>query len=72
MIVSFLSLFCSSLGQRCLWTRRKLRQPAFMLRLFSLRGGDGEEKVEISAVELESLRSELADLEEREALLKAR
>ncbi|KAL8138949.1 hypothetical protein V2J09_004950 [Rumex salicifolius] len=76
VIVSFLSLFCSSLGPGCLRTRRKLK-PAFMMRLFTLRGlpftgGDGEDKVEISAVELESLRSELADIEEKEALLKAR
>lgn len=48
-----------------------------MLNLFSLRGlpwgsdADGQEKVELSATELGSLRSELADLEEREAHLKA-
>ncbi|KAJ7952149.1 Pleckstrin-like (PH) domain protein [Quillaja saponaria] len=48
-----------------------------MLNLFTLRGlpwgsgTDGEEKVELTAAELESLRSELADLEEREAHLKA-
>ncbi|KAM5572153.1 hypothetical protein ABKV19_012290 [Rosa sericea] len=59
------------------WGRRKLRTAARMLNLFSLRGlpwgssTDGEEKVELSAVELESLRTELADLEEREAHLKA-
>nr|XP_011463989.1 PREDICTED: uncharacterized protein LOC101315338 isoform X2 [Fragaria vesca subsp. vesca] len=61
------------------WSRRKLRTAAHMLKLnfFSLRGlpwgssTDGEEKVELSAVELESLRTELADIEEREAHLKA-
>ncbi|CAN6718555.1 unnamed protein product [Malus baccata var. baccata] len=48
-----------------------------MLKFFSLRGlrwgssTDGEEKVELTAVELESLRSDLADLEEKEAHLKA-
>lgn len=59
-----------------LWTRRKLRR-TFMLNLFTLRklswGSDtvGQEKVELTAAEVESLRSELADLEEREAHLKA-
>ncbi|XP_050379118.1 uncharacterized protein LOC126796350 isoform X1 [Argentina anserina] len=61
------------------WSRRKLRTAAHMLKLnlFGLRGlpwgsgTDGEEKVELSAVELESLRTELADIEEREAHLKA-
>lgn len=62
--------------QNSLSGRKKLRSAAFMLRLFSLRGlrftsENGEEKVELSAVELESLRSELADVEEREAHLKA-
>ncbi|ESQ54952.1 hypothetical protein EUTSA_v10026064mg [Eutrema salsugineum] len=46
-----------------------------MLNLFTLRRlpwvSDGQEKVELSAAELESLRSELSDLEEREAYLKA-
>ncbi|MCI17080.1 pleckstrin-like (PH) domain protein, partial [Trifolium medium] len=48
-----------------------------MLNLFTLRklswGSDngGQEKVELTAAELESLRSELADLEEKEAHLKA-
>jgi hypothetical protein len=48
-----------------------------MLNLFTLRGmpwassTDGQKKVRLSAVEVESLRSELADLEEREAHLKA-
>lgn len=45
------------------------------LNLFSLRpwgsSTDGEEKVELSAVELESLRTELADIEEKAAHLKA-
>ncbi|XP_027339987.1 uncharacterized protein LOC113853674 isoform X2 [Abrus precatorius] len=57
-------------------TRRKLRT-AFMLNLFTLRGlpwgssSGGQEKVELTVAELESLRSELADIEEREAHLKA-
>lgn len=74
---SFLSSFCSSLGDSYQWTRRQLRTtPSSMMKFLSLRGipfigVDGEEKVEISSVELESLRSELADLEEREAHLKA-
>ncbi|KAJ0048565.1 hypothetical protein Pint_14925 [Pistacia integerrima] len=61
----------------CLWTRRKLKSAASMLNMFSIRGlpwissPDGQEKVEVSAAELASLRSELADLEEREAHLKA-
>ncbi|CAI8619576.1 unnamed protein product [Vicia faba] len=59
-----------------LWTPRKFRT-SFMLNLFTLRrlswGSDtgGREKVELTAAEVESLRSELADLEEREAHLKA-
>ncbi|CAL5214946.1 unnamed protein product [Lathyrus oleraceus] len=59
-----------------LWTPRKFRT-TFMLNLFTLRrlswGSDtgGQEKVELTAAEVESLRSELADLEEREAHLKA-
>ncbi|KAK7318107.1 hypothetical protein RJT34_02805 [Clitoria ternatea] len=57
-------------------TRRRLRT-AFMLNLFSPRrlswgsSTGGQEKVELTAAELESLRSELADIEEREAHLKA-
>ncbi|MBA0730094.1 hypothetical protein Golax_022558 [Gossypium laxum] len=48
-----------------------------MLNLFSLRGlpwtgADGQQKVQLTAAELESLRSELADIEEREAHMKAR
>ncbi|KAB1215483.1 hypothetical protein CJ030_MR4G002304 [Morella rubra] len=56
------------------WTRRSA---AFMVNLFTLRGlpwgssTDGHQKIELSAAEVESLRSELADLEEREAHLKA-
>ncbi|GMH22640.1 hypothetical protein Nepgr_024483 [Nepenthes gracilis] len=47
-----------------------------MSRLFSQReppfhGTDGQEKVELAAVELEILKSKLADFEEREAHLKA-
>ncbi|KAA8520953.1 hypothetical protein F0562_011626 [Nyssa sinensis] len=58
-----------------LWARGKLRRS--MLNVFSLRGlpwGSGtasQEKVVLTAVEVESLRSGLADLEEREAHLKA-
>ncbi|KAF7810469.1 nucleoside diphosphate kinase III, chloroplastic/mitochondrial-like isoform X1 [Senna tora] len=57
-------------------TRRKLRA-AFMLNLFTLRGlswgssTGGQDKVELTAAEVESLRSELADIEERETYLKA-
>ncbi|TYJ22377.1 hypothetical protein E1A91_A08G121900v1 [Gossypium mustelinum] len=48
-----------------------------MLNLFSLRGlpwtgANGQQKVQLTAAELESLRSELADIEEREAHMKAR
>ncbi|XP_061374114.1 uncharacterized protein LOC133316390 [Gastrolobium bilobum] len=59
-----------------LWTRRTLRA-AFMLKSFTLPGlpwglsNGGQEKVELTAAEVESLRSELADIEEREAHLKA-
>lgn len=48
-----------------------------MLKLFSFRGlpwvsgEDGQEKVILSAAEVASLRSEITDLEEREAYLKA-
>lgn len=48
-----------------------------MFKLFTLRGlpwslrSGGQEKVELTVVEVESLRSELADIEEREAQLKA-
>ncbi|XVE64681.1 hypothetical protein DITRI_Ditri07aG0120500 [Diplodiscus trichospermus] len=60
-----------------LCSRRRLRSAAAMLNLLSLRrlpwssGADGQEKVQLTAAELESLRSELADIEEREAYLKA-
>ncbi|CAL5360223.1 unnamed protein product [Camellia sinensis] len=58
---------------RRLWARRKLRSAVSMLNLFSLRGlpwGSGTNVV-LTAVEIQSLRSEIADLEEREAHLKA-
>ncbi|XWS61605.1 hypothetical protein CRYUN_Cryun07bG0140500 [Craigia yunnanensis] len=48
-------------------SRRKLRSAAVMLNLFSLHGlpwsfgADGQEKVQLTAADLESLRSELAD-----------
>ncbi|XP_068644341.1 nucleoside diphosphate kinase IV, chloroplastic/mitochondrial-like [Aristolochia californica] len=51
---------------------RSLRKAASML--FNVRGlpwGSGDEKIELTSAELESLRSEIIDLEEREALLKA-
>ncbi|THG08539.1 hypothetical protein TEA_005078 [Camellia sinensis var. sinensis] len=60
-----------------LWSRRKLRNAASMLKMFSLPrlpwgpDTDDQEKVVLTAAEIESLRSELADLEEREAHLKA-
>ncbi|OIV94937.1 hypothetical protein TanjilG_22134 [Lupinus angustifolius] len=50
----------------------------FMLKLFTLRGlpwspiKGGKGKVELTAAEVESLRSELADIEDREAQLKAK
>ncbi|KAK8520926.1 hypothetical protein V6N12_004850 [Hibiscus sabdariffa] len=67
----------SSRSHSSLRSWRKFRKAAFMLNLFSLRGlswsgADGQEKVQLTAAELESLRSELADIEEREAHLKAR
>ncbi|KAG2244327.1 hypothetical protein Bca52824_093827 [Brassica carinata] len=64
-----------SISQSQSSTRRKLKKAALMLNLFSLRRlpwvSNGQEKVELSAAELESLRSELSELEEREAYLKA-
>ncbi|XAR55138.1 hypothetical protein NMG60_11030547 [Bertholletia excelsa] len=57
---------------------KKLRSVVSMLNLFNLRGlpwgsgSDDQEKVVLMASEVESLRSELADLEERGAYLKAR
>ncbi|XP_023520569.1 uncharacterized protein LOC111783981 [Cucurbita pepo subsp. pepo] len=59
------------------WNRRKLRSAAFMLNLLSFRrlswgsGSDGQEKVVLTAVEVATLRSEIANLEEREAHLRA-
>ncbi|GLU05968.1 hypothetical protein SLE2022_230400 [Rubroshorea leprosula] len=59
------------------WTQRKLGGAGFIMNLFSLprlpwiSGSDRQEKVQLTAAELESLRSELADLEERAAHLKA-
>ncbi|KAK4802570.1 hypothetical protein SAY86_000773 [Trapa natans] len=60
-----------------LWTRRKSRRASFRMNLFSLRGlpwssnADGKEKIELTVAEVESLKAELADLEERNAHLKA-
>lgn len=59
------------------WARRKLRSATSMLNFFSLRelmwgsGTDGQEKVLLTAAEVEFLRSSVAYLEEREAHLKA-
>ncbi|KAJ7010482.1 hypothetical protein NC653_001047 [Populus alba x Populus x berolinensis] len=59
------------------WSGRKLRSAAFMLNLFNLQrlswgsSANDQEKVELPVRELESLRSELAYLEERESYLKA-
>ncbi|XP_038996304.1 uncharacterized protein LOC120120843 [Hibiscus syriacus] len=66
----------SSRSRSSLWSRQRFRKAAFMLNLFSLQGlpwigADGQEKVQLTAAELESLRSELANIEEREAHLKA-
>ncbi|KAL0331086.1 UNVERIFIED_CONTAM: hypothetical protein Sangu_1654100 [Sesamum angustifolium] len=59
------------------WARRRLRSATSMLNLFSLKrlswrlGANGQEKVVLSAVEVESLRSEISALEERETHYKA-
>lgn len=60
-----------------LWPKKRLRSAGFMFNLLNLKGlpwgsgADGQEKVELTAAELESLRTQLGDLEEREAHLKA-
>ncbi|XP_073130147.1 uncharacterized protein [Henckelia pumila] len=60
------------------WARRKFKNAASMLNLFSLKGlswglgANGQEKVVLSAVEVASLRSEIGSLEERESHFKAR
>ncbi|PIN01747.1 hypothetical protein CDL12_25742 [Handroanthus impetiginosus] len=57
--------------------RRRLKRAVSMLNLFSLKnlswrlGANGQEKVVLSAVEVASLRSEIAALEERESHYKA-
>ncbi|RYR19606.1 hypothetical protein Ahy_B03g064437 [Arachis hypogaea] len=67
----------SSRSPHHLRTRRKLKT-ALMLSLFSPRrlswvsSNEGQEKVELTVAEVESLRSELTVIEEREAHLKAR
>lgn len=59
------------------WARKKFRSATSMLNLFSLRelmwgsGTDGQEKVVLTSAEVQSLRSTVAYLEEREAHLKA-
>ncbi|KAI4370149.1 hypothetical protein MLD38_018526 [Melastoma candidum] len=56
-------------------SRKNFKSASFMLNLLNLKGlswgssSDGQEKVELSVAELQSLRSQLADLEEREAPL---
>ncbi|XP_060191029.1 uncharacterized protein LOC132620383 isoform X2 [Lycium barbarum] len=58
------------------WTRRKLKGAASTLKLFSpskltwMSGIDGQEKVVLTAAEVESLRSEIPALEERKAHFK--
>nr|XP_043639295.1 uncharacterized protein LOC122610366 isoform X2 [Erigeron canadensis] len=60
-----------------LWAKRRLRSAASILNLLSPRrlswGNDtnGQEKVVLSSREVKSLQSELAELEEREAHLRA-
>ncbi|XP_077228189.1 nucleoside diphosphate kinase III, chloroplastic/mitochondrial-like isoform X3 [Tasmannia lanceolata] len=59
------------------WAGKKLMRAASMLNLFSLPGlpwgssSNGDDKVALTVAELEALRSEIADAEEREAHLKA-
>ncbi|XP_051136921.1 uncharacterized protein LOC127255444 [Andrographis paniculata] len=59
------------------WAQRRLEQTVTMMNLFNLKGLpkklglNGQDKVVLSAVELESFRSEIAALEEREAHYKA-
>ncbi|KAF5478096.1 hypothetical protein F2P56_004683 [Juglans regia] len=72
---SFVSLPRSDSSSRShSWTRKGA---TFMLNLFTVRGmpwgssTDDQKKVELPAAEVESLRSQVADLEEREAHLKA-
>lgn len=63
---------------RRVWVQRKLMGAASILNLFSVSGrswssaNDCHEKAEVTALEMESLRSEIADLEEKEGHLKAR
>ncbi|KAI3812806.1 hypothetical protein L1987_17518 [Smallanthus sonchifolius] len=60
------------------WARRRLKTAASILNLLSPRrlswvnDTNGQEKVVLSATEVKSLQSELADLEEREAHLRAK
>lgn len=68
--------FEHSSGSR-LWAGRRLKSAASMLNLLNLQrlswrnDTDGQEKIVLSAKEVKSLQSELADLEEREAHLRA-
>ncbi|KAL8201011.1 hypothetical protein R6Q57_012350 [Mikania cordata] len=61
-----------------LWARRRLKSVASILNLLSPRrlslvnDTNGQEKVVLSSTEIESLQSELADLEESEAHLRAK
>ncbi|KAL4570666.1 hypothetical protein LXL04_026326 [Taraxacum kok-saghyz] len=57
-----------------LWARRRLKSAASILHLCSLSWGndtDDEDKVVLSVKEVQSLQSELSNMEEREALLRA-
>ncbi|KAL3652780.1 hypothetical protein CASFOL_002461 [Castilleja foliolosa] len=60
------------------WARRRLKSATSMLNLFNLKGlswklgANDQEKIVLSVVEVESLRSEIAALEERESHFKAR
>ncbi|KAK6935524.1 hypothetical protein RJ641_035679 [Dillenia turbinata] len=63
-----------SLRSHCIFrTRRKFKSTATMLNLFKVRGlpWGSSDQDELDAAQMESLRSELALLEEREAHLKA-
>lgn len=65
-----------SRSQSRLWSGRRIMTAQRMLKFFSFRGlpwsaKDENEKIEISIAELESLRTEISDAEEREAYLRA-
>ncbi|KAG2616983.1 uncharacterized protein LOC120664395 [Panicum virgatum] len=60
------------------WTPKRAKGAASLLRLLSIphfrwsTSNEDEDKIELSRVEVESLRTEIADAEERESHLKAR